>query len=213
MKATTLVLGVVATAYLQAAPEAAGDPVLQERLLAGEIVSMEVNSDGNGASGRMQLLIKASPRAVWEVIVSCVLAFSFVDGLETCEVLEDTGARALVRQVVNQSWLIPTYDYVFESLRNPYERIDVRLMEGNLKALDGYWAFQETTAGTLVDYQIRIQPSLPAPRFLVRRNINKGMPDMLACIRGLAGGSGSAVLARQDLDRCPGRVPRNVADQ
>ena len=52
-------------------------------------------------------------------------------------VLEDSGDRALVRQVVNQSWLIPTYDYVFESLRRHYERIDVRLLEGNLKALDG----------------------------------------------------------------------------
>jgi len=213
MNATTLVLGVAAAVLLQGAPGAAQDTVVQERLLAGEIVSTEANSDGLGASGRMQLLIKAPPRAVWEVIVSCELAFTFVDGLRTCEVLEDTGARARVRQVVNQSWLIPTYDYVFESLRLHYERIDVHLLEGNLKALDGYWTFRETAAGTLVDYQIRIQPSLPAPRFLVRRNINKGMPDMLACIRGLAGGSGSAVLERRDLGRCPGPVSPAPADQ
>ena len=213
MKETLLILGLVGAVVSQTAPEAAPDASTQERLLAGEIVSTEANRDGAGASGRMQVLVRAPARAVWEVIVSCELAFTFVDGLETCEVLEDTGGRALVRQVVNQSWLIPTYDYVFESLRRHYERIDARLLEGNLKALDGYWIFHETAAGTLVDYQIHIEPSLPAPRFLVRRNINKGMPDMLACIRGLAGGSGSAVLERQDLGRCPGPVSPPAADQ
>jgi ribosome-associated toxin RatA of RatAB toxin-antitoxin module len=213
MKATIWVLGLAATVFAQAAPDVAQEASLQKRLEAGEIVSTETNRDGAGASGRMQVLVRAPARTVWEVIVSCKLAFTFVDGLQTCEVLEDTGGRALVRQVVNQSWLIPTYDYVFESLRRHYERIDVRLLEGNLKALDGSWIFRETADGTLVDYQIHIEPSLPAPRFLVRRNINKGMPDMLACIRGLAGGSGSAALERQDLGRCPGPVSSAPADQ
>jgi ribosome-associated toxin RatA of RatAB toxin-antitoxin module len=206
-KALIPALGVLATALLQAAPATLEDPAIRGRLLAGEVVAMEVSSDAAGASGRMQILVNAPAPAIWDVIVSCEAAFSFVDGLQTCEVLEDTGGRALVRQVVNQGWLIPTYDFVFESLRQYDERIDVRLVEGNLKALAGYWLFRETDAGTLVDYQIQIQPALPAPRFIVRRQVMKGMPDMLACIRGLAGGSGTPVLEKQDLGRCPGPVP------
>jgi ribosome-associated toxin RatA of RatAB toxin-antitoxin module len=206
-------MGILVAAGLPAAPAASSDSLLRERLLAGEIIARETNSDAAGAAGRMQVLVQAPARAVWEVIVSCDLAYAFVDGLQDCEVLEDTGDRALVHQVVNQSWLIPTYDYVFESLRHHYQRIDVRLLEGNLKALDGHWSFQETAAGTLVDYQIRIQPSLPAPRFIVRHNISKGMPDMLACIRGLAGGSGLPALEQQDLGRCPGPVPSSRAAQ
>jgi len=193
------------TAAAAAAVRASGeDPAVLERLRGGEIVASEADSDQAGASGRMQLLVKAPARAVWEVIVSCEQAFAFVQGLQSCEVVQDSGDRAVVHQVVKQSWLIPTYDFVFESLRRPYQRIDVHLLEGNLKALDGAWIFHETAEGTLVDYRIRIQPSLPAPRFIVRRNINRGMPDMLACIRGLARGSGSAGLERQDLARCPG---------
>jgi ribosome-associated toxin RatA of RatAB toxin-antitoxin module len=206
-------MGILAADRLPAAPAAASDPPLRERLLAGEIIARETSSDEAGATGRMQLLVRAPAQAVWEVIVSCDLAFAFVGGLEECEVLEDAGDRALVHQVVNQSWLIPTYDFVFESLRHHYERIDVRLLEGNLKALDGHWSFQETDDGTIIDYRIRIQPSLPAPRFIVRRNISKGMPDMLACIRGLAGGSGSPALEQQDLDRCPGPVPASRPGQ
>jgi len=207
-KALLLILAALAATAGAAAAE---EPGVFERLRGGEIVAMETESDGAGGSGRMQLLVQAPARAVWEVIVSCELAFAFVQGLQSCEVVQDTGERAEVHQVVKQSWLIPTYDFVFESLRRPYERIDVRLLDGNLKALDGAWSFSETAGGTLVDYRIRIQPSLPAPGFIVRRNINRGMPDMLACIRGLARGSGSAVLEQQDLARCPGPLPAESA--
>ena len=192
---------------LQTAPAGSEDADLRQRLASGEIIARDTSSDGAGASGRMQLLARVPARALWEVIVSCELAFAFVDGLQRCEVLEDTVERALVRQVVDQGWLIPTYDFVFESLRRHYRRIDVKLIEGNLKALEATWTFEETPDGTVVDYQVRIQPSLPAPRFIVRRNVNKGMPAMLACIRGLAGGSGSATLENQDLARCPGPLP------
>jgi ribosome-associated toxin RatA of RatAB toxin-antitoxin module len=197
----------LATALLGGPAAAAEHAGSDERLLAGEVVAREVESDAAGASARMQMLVRAPARAVWDVIVSCELAFAFVDGLQDCEVLEDTGERALVRQVVNQSWLTPTYDFVFESLRTPHDRIDVHLVEGNLRALDARWIFLEEAEGTLVDYQILIQPSMPAPRFLVRRNLSRGMPDMLACIRGLAGGSGPAPRQREDLDRCPGDLP------
>jgi ribosome-associated toxin RatA of RatAB toxin-antitoxin module len=207
MNARVPLTALLAAALLQSSPVPAGEAGLQQRLAAGEIVTRETTSDGAGAAGRMQILVRAPARAVWDVIVSCELAFAFVDGLEYCEVVEEKGGRALVRQVVNQGWLLPTYDFVFESIRRPYQRIDVRLLEGNLKTLEASWDFEETPEGTLVDYGVRIQPSLPAPRFIVRRNINKGMPGMLACIRGLAGGSGSADREARDLARCPGPVP------
>lgn len=178
------------------------------RLLAGEIIAREAQGDEAGALVRMQMWVHGPARAVWDVVVSCELAFAFVDGLQACSVLEDAGERALVHQVVDQGWLTPTYDFVFESLRTPYLRIDVHLVEGNLRELDARWTFREGPAGTLVDYQLRIQPSVPAPRLLVRRNLDRGTPDMLACIRGLAGGSGDGSRQQQDLERCPGALPR-----
>lgn len=180
------------------------DSALLARLLAGEVVARESRGDSSGGSARMQMLVQASPRAVWEVIVSCELAFRFVDGLRECQVLEDTGDRALVRQVVDQGWLMPTFDFVFESLRQPWERIGFRLIEGNLAAMEGSWRFVETPDGTLVDYEIRLRPRAPVPGFLVRRNLNRAMPDQLACVRGLADGSGPEERRRRDLARCAG---------
>ena len=180
------------------------DPEALERLAAGEVLTQATRSDEAGGAARMQILVHAPARAVWDVIISCELAFTFVDGLQACEVLEQTGDRALVHQVVKQGWLIPTYDFVFESLRQPYRSIEFRLVEGNLKLMQGRWAFDEGAGGTLVDYEVLVQPGVPVPRFLVRRKINSGMPDLLSCIRGLAGGSGSPEQARLDLDSCPG---------
>ena len=179
-----------------------------DRLLRGEAVLLDTESDAAGGAARVQILVHGPARAVWEVITSCELAFVFVDGIQTCEVLEDSGDRAVVHQVVKKGWPVPTQDFKFESLRDPYEEIRFALIEGNLKAMEGSWRFVEIQEGLLVDYRIRVEPGVPAPRFMVRRNIRKGMPDLAACIRGLAGGSGSEAMKAEDLDRCPGEPQR-----
>lgn len=180
---------------------------VRERLLQGEVVAREVDGEPHGGAARMQVLVRAPARAVWAVILSCEQAFTFVDGLQHCAVLEEGAGRALVRQVVEQGWPVPTYDVVFESLRQPHHRIDFGLVEGNLEAMQGSWIFEETPAGTVVDYQVEIRPELPIPDFIVRRNLRRGMPDLLACVRGLAGGSLSAAGRERDLAACPGPLP------
>lgn len=180
---------------------------IDARLRAGDVVALEARGDGSGGAAHMQLLVSAPARAVWEVIVSCEQAFHFVDGLERCEVLEDTGERALVRQVVAQPWPLPTSDFTFESLRYPFERIDVGLVEGNLRELTGRWTFTDHPDGTLVTYVTRVRPSFPVPGFIVRRKLGRGMPDLLACVRYLAGGSVSVEAEQTDRSRCPGPIP------
>jgi ribosome-associated toxin RatA of RatAB toxin-antitoxin module len=199
-----LLPGWLAEARAAAPPAGAEDSAVLARLTAGEVVAREASGDSRGGSARMQMLVRAPTQAVWAVIVSCELAFRFVDGLQRCEVLEDSGDRALVHQVVDRGWLMPRLDFVFELQRKPWDRIDFRLVEGNVKALEGSWRFEETPAGTLVDYEIRLRPQAPVPGFLVRRNISRTMPDLLACVRGLAGGSGTGELHEQDLGRCAG---------
>jgi hypothetical protein len=106
--------------------------------------------------------------------------------------------------VIDKSWLLPRQDFVFESLREPFREIHVRLLEGNLDALEGHWTFRPVAEGTVVDYEVHVEPSFPAPDFLVRRNISRDMPDLLACVRALAGGSGDEALTRGDRARCAG---------
>ena len=189
------------------AAAAAAQPFPQQewsRLAAGEVVLLDARNSGRGGAAHARALVRADAAAVWRVVTSCEDAFVFVDGLERCEILEDTGARVTVRQVVDKSWLLPRQDFVFESLREPYRDIRVRLLEGNLDALEGHWTFRPVAEGTVVDYAVRLEPSFPVPDFLVRRNISRDMPDLLACVRALADGSGTPEQAKLDRARCPG---------
>lgn len=196
-----------AIAVLSAAAAAAAQPVADAewaRLRAGEVVLLEARDTGSGGAAHARALVRAEAAAVWRVITSCEQAFTYVDGLELCEILEDAGDRVVVRQVIDKSWLLPRQDFVFESLREPYREIRVHLLEGNLDVLEGHWTFRPVEEGTLVDYTVRIEPSFPAPDFLVRRNLDRDMPGLLACVRALAGGSGSPDQAARDKARCPG---------
>lgn len=175
-----------------------------QRLERGEIILYETRTDESGGAGRVQALVHAPAADVWAVIISCEQAFLFVDGLKSCEVLEDSGDRARVHQVVKKHWLLPTQDFVFLSLRKPYREIDFELLEGNLDVLEGSWRFTPLPQGLLLEYEARIKPSLPAPAWLVRRTIRRDTPDLIACIRGLANGSGSPETRAADLARCPG---------
>ncbi len=175
-----------------------------ERLGNGGIVLLDARSDEAGGSARVQALIQAPVKAVWDIIISCEQAFIFVKGLKKCEIVEEMAGRALIHQVVKTSWIVPTQDFVFESLRDPYREIRFQLVEGNLKAMAGKWRFTEIPDGLLLDYEIRIRPGMPVPAFIVSYVIRKGMPDLIACIRGLAGGSGSVERARGDRERCQG---------
>lgn len=186
-----------------AAAGPAPDPVWP-RLLAGEVVLLDARDTGRGGAAHARALVRAEAEAVWRVITSCEDAFVYVDGLQRCEILEDAGERVKVRQVIDKSWLLPRQDFVFESLRDPYREIRVHLVEGNLDVLEGHWTFQPVAEGTIVDYTVRVEPSFPAPDFLVRRNIRRDMPNLLACVRTLANGSGTEALTKSDRARCPG---------
>ena len=182
------------------------------KLREGEVVLeyVRTSESGGAARARMRVEGEAAAEAMWAIIVSCPMAFVYVQGLERCEVLEDTGDRAVVHQVVDPSWLVPAQDFVFESLRDPYRQIRFSLLEGNIDVLEGFWQFTPLEGGVLVDYEMRVKPAMPAPRFLVRRIVRRGMPDLLACVRGLAGGSRSESARQADLARCPGELPAGI---
>jgi ribosome-associated toxin RatA of RatAB toxin-antitoxin module len=178
------------------------------KLLAGEILLLDARSDEAGGSARVQVLVDASAESVWEVIVSCAQSFVFLYGLRLCEVFEENPPPAFVNQVVKKGWLVPTQDFRFESLRRPYREITFRLVSGNLKSMHGSWQFSELPQGLLVDYEIHVRSGLPVPGFIVSYVMRKGMPDLIACIRGLAGGSGSVEHAQADLGRCRGQAAK-----
>lgn len=177
-----------------------------KRLRAGEVVLENDISDQNGAAASILVFIQAPVERIWANIISCQKARTWVAGLQFCEVLEERGDYALTRQVVDKGWTTPRMDFTFETERQPYQHMEFRLTQGNLKTLRGSWDFTAFADGVLVRYVLVLQPLLPAPRWLVRRNLHQDLPDMMRCIRGLSAGGGSEQAMRTDLMQCPGEV-------
>ena len=147
------------------------------------------------------------------MIVSCRLALTYVAGMQACEPLGGTERDARVRQVVDKGWWAPELDYEIRVRREPYAWMVVELQSGNLDALEGTWHFSpwpgSSGTGTLVAHRILIEPRRRAPRWLVQRTLRGDLPDMMACIRGLAGASTEPPGREADLARCPGPLPEN----
>jgi hypothetical protein len=205
MKRLLLPLFLCISAHVAAREAQLPDPETLQRLRAGEVILETTRTDESGGAARILIFIQAPVEAIWDIIYSCENAFVFVDGLKQCEVLEQTSEYTVTRQVVKKGWLIPKQDYSFRTLREPFKHAEFELVEGNLKEMEGSWDFIVMPQGVVVAHEIRVQPEVPAPRFIVRRLMRKGMPEMMACIRGLAGGSVAAGQKDQDLRVCAGK--------
>ena len=183
------------------------DGATMARLEAGDWVIENDISDPGVAAASILILMRAPVERIWATITTCRNVEIFLAGLQFCEVLEDTGTYALTHQVVDKGWTTPRLDYTFETRREPYRHMEFNLVEGNLKIMQGSWDFTPVADGVLVRHVLMLRPLVPAPRWLVRRNLKHDLPDMMQCIRGLSAGSGSPQAEAADLDRCPGELP------
>ena len=183
-------------------PTAASDDADLALLLSGKVVIEDSQLSSTGGSVRARVLIRAPVETIWQVITTCEYAFRYLTGMEDCEVTVSEPERALTHHVVDPGWFAPEMDYWFETRRHPYSRMDIELTSGNMKEMKGYWQFDPVDDAILVEHQISIRPSVPAPRWLVQRKLETDLPDMLACIRGLAGGSLSGEIEKSDLAAC-----------
>lgn len=184
----------------------AGDLI---RLTAGDVVLEETRLDETGGSVRATILVRAPVERIWNVVSGCEYALRYLAGMEDCEIPVDLPSRAITRHVVDAGLLAPTLDYTFETRREPHKLMEIVLVEGNVKQIDGYWKFSPAHGGILVEHEIHVQPRVPAPRWIVRRKLRKDLPRMMLCIRGLSGGPGDNVTRVEDLAACPGSGPIN----
>ena len=127
-------------------------------------------------------------------------------GLNFCEMLEGDQFQMTMHHRLRNSWYTPTLDYTFAANREADDYGEMNLIEGNLKVLQGNWTISSAgdNNSIIVVHEIRIEPKLPAPRWLLRRSLKKDLPDMLGCIRGLARASGNESQRQVDLKRCSG---------
>lgn len=178
------------------------------RLKRGEILLQNIHVEKSGAAARVTALFHSNTNAVWDIIGYCRYQLVYMQGLKLCEVVEGDQFHMTMRHRIRNSWYTPTMDFTFEANREPGGNGQVLLLGGDLNILEGQWKLIPLAGDNhvIVIHEIRIQPKIPAPKWLVRRSLRKDLPGMLACIRGLARASGEDNLIEGDLKQCPGRI-------
>jgi len=204
---TVIIVVVIMTMDLNAAWAVAADKQADElaHLERGDVLLQIVHENKSGGAARVSALFHSDANAIWNIIGYCKYAYIYLKGLKLCEVLEPGLIRTKLHHRVKNSWYTPTLDYAILASRAPGHQGSFRLVSGNLKILEGQWTLKPLAGadGFIVTHEIRIQPKFPTPKWLVRRSLRRDLPDMMACIRGLAYGSGDGTRMAHDLERCP----------
>ena len=173
------------------------DPAIQQRLAAGDVVVAASPIDPAHPRGRVRaaVRIEASPEAIWSTVTDCRQALAFVPGLRQCRRLEGApdGSWQDVEHEMRYSWLLPSVRYVFRAVYEPPHRIDFHRISGDLKQEEGTWLLTRTAdgTGTVVEYEVYVDPGFWIPQALVARSLRKDIPAVLtglrACVEHEAG--------------------------
>jgi ribosome-associated toxin RatA of RatAB toxin-antitoxin module len=196
IRAETLGLGIAALVLLLQPAEATQgewvtDPAIQHRLAAGEVV-VASSIDPTQPRGRVRAAVRidASPEAIFAIVTDCHEALSFVPGLRHCRLIDGApdGSWQDVEHDVRYSWLLPSVRYVFRAEYDRPHRIDFHRISGDLKQEEGTWLLTRSAdgAGTVVQYEVYLDPGFWIPRALVTRSLRKDIPAVLTGLRACA---------------------------
>jgi uncharacterized protein YndB with AHSA1/START domain len=185
--ATVLLLQPLA---LASQPGWVAEPGIQSRLAAGEVVvqaASEIDPAAPRGRVRAAVRINASPQAIWSVMTDCNQAMAFVPGLKRCRRIDGApdGRWDDIEHEVRYSWLLPAVRYVFRADYDRPHRIDFHRISGDLKAEEGTWLLTQTAdgAGTVVEYDVYVDPGFWIPQILVTSSLRKDLPAALNGLR------------------------------
>lgn len=161
---------------------------VRERLLERQIVVRKTApEDAARGSVSAAVFIAAPPEAIWIVMTDCARAPSFVPGLKLCRVLDaaQDASWEILEHEVKYSRLLPAVRYVFRADYSRPRSILFHRVSGDLREQEGEWRLEPTAdvAGTIVAYQVHLDPGFFIPQGVVRHALRQDVPALLGALR------------------------------
>ncbi len=185
------------------------DEAQRQQILGGEIISISVKTSEKGGTVWGAIRIDAPAEDIFNSIVYCNGGSSAHATMRNCKVIEKTVNHEIAEHQIKYHWLIPRQTYLFRGDYYGFTRIRFRVLEGDLKKLDGGWDMFpiENSGAFLVRYYATIQPRFPTPKWLIRKSLKKEIPAMLKVMRELSESpEGLAELDAAEATRLQGEV-------
>lgn len=157
--------------------------------MAAEAVSVQTAGRGAVVSVEARARIRAPRSLIWDTLTDYERLADFIPGMRSSRIIARRGASAIVEQKGRAGFIIFSYpiDVVVESVEIPPGIIEIHVVRGNLKHLDGRYLIERDPSDAeshLLHWRGAIEPALGLPSFitapLVRASIREqflGMVD------------------------------------
>ncbi len=144
---------------------------------------MMVNTESRGTAVAIDIraTVHASHAVIWSTLTDYGHLAEFVPGMQSSKITERRGATAIVEQHGEAGFLIFSYgiDVVVASTEYYPDTIEVRVLKGNLRRLDGRYQVErgEKEGTWTVSWAGLIEPTVMLPQFLGVRLIRSSLVD------------------------------------
>ncbi len=114
---------------------------------AADNVTIHAERQGTAVAIEARALLIAPLPLIWATLTDYDRLSTFIPGMHVSRVIDRRGPAAIVKQLGEAGFLIFTrpIDVVVESLEKPPHIIEIRVLSGNLKKLDGRYHIEPDT--------------------------------------------------------------------
>lgn len=135
-----------------------------------------------------KILIRAKPERVWQILSDYGNASNIFQTVTKVKILNDDGAKKLVRETVHLSGVPMNFDYVLEVKEKAPYFMEWHRKSGALKEIDGSWKLESDSMnrGTIATYSIYVDGGMFLPNWLMRGQSKKYLPNVLESVRNAA---------------------------
>lgn len=149
--------------------------------MAADGMVIHAEPQGPAVSIDVRATVAAPHALIWSTLTDYGHLAEFVPGMQSSKITERRGSTAIVEQRGEAGFLIFSYgiDVVVASTEYYPDTIEVRVLKGNLKRLDGRYQVErgEKEGSWVVSWVGLIEPSLTLPQFLSVRLIRGSIVD------------------------------------
>jgi ribosome-associated toxin RatA of RatAB toxin-antitoxin module len=153
---------------------------------AGTDISVFATAQDRAVQISARAIVRAPTELIWQTLTDYDHLSAFVPGIASSRVVSRQGLELVVEQKGNARLWFLSYpiEVKVSAAERPYRSIDVHLLQGNLKRLDGSYRIDPRPDGTAeVAWTGLIEPDSPLPEFirtpLMRRSISEQFAGMV----------------------------------
>ena len=155
---------------------------------AADDLTVQAKRAGHAVAVEARATLTAPADLIWSTLTDYDHLSDFIPGMRASKIIGRRGPAAIVEQQGDAGFLIFSYaiNVVVESAEYPPNLIEIHVVSGNLRQLDGAYRLTAGEEGGtwVLSWSGLIEPTLPVPSFLtvdlMRRNVEAQFSGMVA---------------------------------